>query len=470
MDGKMENSENNEAASVSYLPKEDFKKLDFKLLKRKKNGIEINHGYEFKCEVKHELRYPVLSEFDYECVQSASVETLTQTFSHLGKTELEQVIDNISSELTSVSEKRSKVELDVTAMYWIDESLAKYAKRLKIARDFAIDLSKNRQMQITVGMTKSENDEGDIDIVSKVINCSQNIDVTDESICFVEDHEQNDTKDENMEINEDDIVMSETPCEPISSSEDEDDVIEMKETIRPKEESLVVDPRNNEPMNDIDRNLSDGPFKMSNMNNTKETNDEDDRILKEEKANDYIERPLMLVPGNAVAMAALENIGRDIFIYGSINPNKRLRLMIHISVNFPLNVMGGRVKNWLAPYSYAMRRKTIPMPRIRCQLDGQPFALSGITDTYILKLYPHLDCAVDPFSVYISELPCKLHTPDFALERVQLGEKFCRMYVLSVSESPDIIFLRNSLGHDLRKNFFRRGKRRSWEDGNRYRD
>lgn len=212
----------------------------------------------------------------------------------------------------------------------------------------------------------------------------------------------------------------------------------------------------------MSENKSEAENDMSDKN---VRNDYEAKLRHEEQA---IEKPMCVLPGNSTALGALEDIGRDIFFYGRVNPNKINRLMVHVSVNFPMNVMGGRVKNWLAKDCLEVDRKRTPIGPINCKLDGAAFRLAQIQDIYKIKLFPHLNSEADPFSIHVAELPCRLHTPDFAIERMQLGRDFCMKHVVMVKTNPDVLFMRNSMGHLVTKKFYRRHKRRSMSDGEKY--
>lgn len=152
-------------------------------------------------------------------------------------------------------------------------------------------------------------------------------------------------------------------------------------------------------------------------------------------------------PGSDEVFRQLKRIKKNIFVRCRVNPKDSRAVMVHISWHFPCNLIGSRVvREWIPKNS---RSRLDSLPSINCNLDGAPFQLNGIKRKWDILIYPYMESADDAYSFTAYELPSSRHTPDYAVERIQLGRKFVRDHVVAIDTDREVIQLVNDVGHAI---------------------
>ncbi|KAK7605038.1 hypothetical protein V9T40_006224 [Parthenolecanium corni] len=162
------------------------------------------------------------------------------------------------------------------------------------------------------------------------------------------------------------------------------------------------------------------------------------------------------------ALQVLREYGRDVIVRMRLNENRPQKAMIHLSMDLRENVFGERVETeWFGESSYLVATRVHPIPDIRCRLDGAPFIFSGIKRRYRVAIFPFIGNNVDQFVATAYRVPPMGHTPDYALERITLGEDFLTQHIHSVHPGLMEITLRTATGQLVRKRYQLRNRMRS---------
>ncbi|KAK7584280.1 hypothetical protein V9T40_005243 [Parthenolecanium corni] len=164
----------------------------------------------------------------------------------------------------------------------------------------------------------------------------------------------------------------------------------------------------------------------------------------------------------ADAIQVLREYGRDIVIRMRLHEDRQEKAMIHLSTDITENVYGERaIMEWSGVYTHAVGARTHPIPDIRCRLDGAPFVFSGLRRQYALRIFPYTDMEDDAIIATGWLVPPLGHTPDFALERVVLGEAFLNEYLHSVNPGLMEVTIRAENGRLVRKRYQLRHRMRN---------
>lgn len=173
-------------------------------------------------------------------------------------------------------------------------------------------------------------------------------------------------------------------------------------------------------------------------------------------------------PGSDGMFRMLELINRAIIVDGKLDPEVSNVAMTHINYNFPVNLVGQRASRWVPNRDRNVATMKNPLRNICGKLDGEFFQVVGATSVHEFEWYPGRWMEGN-IRIRTIEVPPTRHTPDFPLERIELGKMFCAKHVVAVNFTPPQIIIRCNNGKDVELRYRVRNKLRSREDGERFR-
>lgn len=216
-------------------------------------------------------------------------------------------------------------------------------------------------------------------------------------------------------------------------------------------------------------------YEDAEAGNLEVPNDDDDVVNvenTEEDRNDNeveaIGEELRLAVGNPGVFLALERIGANIIVNGRVDPTLPFVAMTNINWEFPVNAIGQRVVKWIPESTTETRTRDKPLRAIDCRLDGEAFKILGVKRIHSALWFPGKTNDVRTIRIRAIEVPHFPHTPDFTLERIELGRPFCAAHLVYVDPVNKYVVVRDDEGRDVTLPFQIRCKRRSIADGRRF--
>lgn len=179
-------------------------------------------------------------------------------------------------------------------------------------------------------------------------------------------------------------------------------------------------------------------------------------------------RELRTAVGTEAVFVALESIGANIIVNGRLDPNLELVAMTNINCLFPVNAIGARAAKWAPGNTTETRYRGTSLRPLECELDGAFFKLLGIKKIHSIMWYAGKNDAERTIRVRAVEVPGFPHTPDFTLERIELGRPFCLDHVVYVDTMNRYIVIRDDNDVDVTLPFQIRRKRRTAEEAERF--
>lgn len=178
-----------------------------------------------------------------------------------------------------------------------------------------------------------------------------------------------------------------------------------------------------------------------------------------------LEQPFFRRP-NEAAMQALRSISNDIIIWMRLNRQTQKHAMVHLSANFPTNLIGDSAIRWTGidpevDNEIALIRKyDEPEEEINTMLDHATFKIHSLTRLYKISMYPNEKDCEFPFHANVYHAPRKGYVPHFATERIQLGEDWLYAHLRTIDLANRKIILENDFNQLVKFNFEKRIKRR----------
>lgn len=188
----------------------------------------------------------------------------------------------------------------------------------------------------------------------------------------------------------------------------------------------------------------------------------------EEENLAIVEEP-RIVAGNATVITVLESIGANIIINGRLDPEKSFVAMTNINLKFPINAIGRRAAGWIPVETIETRTRDSGMRPIECELDGEYFKILGVRRIHSFNWFPGKTEMGKKIKVRAIEVPGFPHTPDFTLERVEMGRPFCLNHLIYIDPINRYVVVRDDEGHDFTLPYQVRYKKRSSLDAERFR-
>lgn len=192
-------------------------------------------------------------------------------------------------------------------------------------------------------------------------------------------------------------------------------------------------------------------------------------------AVENLERPFIR-RSNEAAMQALRSVGNDIIIWMRLTRTTTKHAMIHLSPNFPVNIIGETAIRWAGinpddsrDWALVESRKE-PEPDIETMLDHASFRIHSLKNIYKISMYPNEKDDEHVFNANVNLVPRKGYVPHFAPERVQLGEDWLYDHLRHIDLQNKKIILQNDFYQMVKFNFERRLKRRDKNNYYKHRD
>lgn len=189
----------------------------------------------------------------------------------------------------------------------------------------------------------------------------------------------------------------------------------------------------------------------------------------EEENLNIIEEP-RAVAGNADVFGVLETIGANIIINGRLDPAKPFVAMTNVNFKFPINAIGRRAAGWIPIGTMETRTRDSGLRPIECELDGEYFKILGVRQIHSFDWFPGKTESDKRVRIRAMEVPGFPHTPDFTLERIELGRPFCVNHLVYIDPVNRYVVVRDNEGNDTTLPFQIRYKRRSYLDAERFRN
>lgn len=199
--------------------------------------------------------------------------------------------------------------------------------------------------------------------------------------------------------------------------------------------------------------------------------DEDDILsgqVEDRLMNIRMSQPIRPQPGNDGAFRMLQLINRAIIIDGKLDPEINNIAMTHVNYRFPVNLIGKRASDWIPNGMKRTVTQKNPLRNVHGRLDGEFFKVINAVTTHEFDWFPGR-WREGSIKIQAVEVPGGRHTPDYPLERIEMGRIFCMKHVVAINLTPPTIILRCTNGEDVELRYRVRNKLRSKEDGERFR-
>lgn len=275
-------------------------------------------------------------------------------------------------------------------------------------------------------------------------------------------------KSEKIDVSDAEPASDEPGCSDETKTEPEvEDIVDESKTMRLIDEKAgpVADVKED---NDRPGGSATIPTVQLAMVDGRSDNDALSEQVEDRLMNIRMSQPIRTQPGNDGAFRILQLINRAIIVDGKLDPDINNIAMTHVNYRFPVNLIGKRASDWVPKELKRTMTRKNPLRNIHGRLDGEFFKVINAVTTHEFDWYPGR-WREGSIKIQAVEVPGGRHTPDYPLERIEMGRIFCMKHVVAVNLTPPTIILRCTNGEDVELRYRVRNKLRSREDGERFR-